>query len=132
MSAGTASTPRNRELLAMPDIASQMPIRFANGNVWAELTARCPRCDRRLEPRRFTGEIRRPSKDVAIVEAIGHCDACAVSTPFHLQLHDNLVACGWDAEGHSVCWPGHAPLAARLLNGVRDFADRYLPTWLAR
>lgn len=82
-------TPRERELLGMASIASQLPVEFATGACWLAFTADCKLCDRPIPPELLRGVVSRPMPSVATLEAVGVCPACRVATPFLYRMHDD-------------------------------------------
>ena len=90
---------RHLELIRMPSIASQMPVRFANGAVWSEMTGHCKSCGRLLPAEFFCGAVTRPMESVAVIEAVGACTHCKLLTQFDYRLHDDMTVTGQSDRG---------------------------------
>lgn len=90
---------RNLELLAMPTIASQMPVVFANGNVWMDIKCECLECKATLPSGWVTGIVSRPIPGVAVIEATGVCNDCRLVTTFDYRLHDDMRVTGPREDG---------------------------------
>jgi hypothetical protein len=119
----TPLTPRDRQLLVMPSIGSQMPIEFGNGARWTELVFACRSCERRLPANMVRGSLTRPMESVAVVEAIGVCDACQIGTRFLYRLHDDMRITG-PREGRWVTWIAPRTAIARALGTIRRWATK--------
>lgn len=103
---GTDTSPltaRDQELLAMPSIASRMPIVFANTSRWTEFVCSCSGCGNELPPDVVRGSITRPLETVAVVEAIGVCIGCRLCTRFLYRLHADMYISG-PRNGRWVTW----------------------------
>lgn len=115
MSDVTPITPRQRELLDMTTIASQMPVEFENGSRWDEFKGECKICGRVLPDDFVTGIVSRHGRSVAIVEAIGACPDCVVATPYDYRLHDDMRLTGLREEGWCT-WMPKQTFWQRILN----------------
>ncbi len=82
-------TDRQRELLGMASIASQMPVEFPTGVCWTEFRGECKFCRGDIPDSHLRGQVTRPMPSVAIVEAIGVCPSCKMATPFLCRLYDD-------------------------------------------
>lgn len=100
---------RQRELLAMPTIASQFPIKFKNGNKFVELDGECNICHQEIPHALLTGLVSRPIESVAVIEAIGVCPDCIVATQYDYRLHDDMRITGMREDGWKV-WRGRKSL----------------------
>ena len=87
-------TARERELLGMASIASQMPVELPNGAGWTAFTGECAFCHRDIPDDLLRGTIIRPLPSVAVVEAVGVCPDCKIATTFLYRLHDDLRITG--------------------------------------
>lgn len=94
---------RRMDLLSRADIASQLPVAFANGMVWREVTGDCNRCGQEIPAACFRGVVARPLASVATVEAVGVC-GCGAITCFHYRLHDDRRITGPDRAGRWRTW----------------------------
>lgn len=101
-------TERERQLLAMPTIASQLPVTFANGVSWTELTGNCNLCKKDIPADLLRGAVSRPFASVAVVEAVGACPSCRVATPFLYRLHDDRRVTGPSRRGWQTWRPEHS------------------------
>ncbi len=113
-----ALTAHDHELLAMPAIASQFPVQFANGAVWETLTGDCKGCSCKIEPAKLRGCVNRPYPHVAVVEAVGVCRDCKLLTRFLYRLHDDMRISG-PRDGKWLEWRAKSSLLDRL----RKFVD---------
>lgn len=90
-------TKRHLELLAMPSIESQLPVKFDNGNDFSEFVGVCKGCDRDIPDDLMRGSVTRQTQRCFTIEAVGACPHCMVGTPYLLRMYDDcsLVAlCG--------------------------------------
>lgn len=106
-------TPRERELLGMETIASQMPIKFSNGDCWTDFTGECNFCDREIPDDLLRGSVTRPLPSVAVVEAVGVCPHCRIATTFLYRMHDDMRITGLREEGWCT-WKPTKSLLERL------------------
>jgi hypothetical protein len=83
-------TQRERELLGMASVASQMPVDFANGARWVELTGECKFCAKDIPADLLRGAVTRPLRSVAVVEAVGVCADCRIATTFLYRMYDDM------------------------------------------
>lgn len=111
-------TPRERELLDMASIASQLPVEFATGACWLAFTADCKLCDRPIPPELLRGVVSRPMPSVATLEAVGVCPACRVATPFVYRMHDDGRFTGLRDNSWQT-WRPPLPLWARFKRFLR-------------
>jgi len=81
--------PRDIELVRMPSIASQMPVKFENGNVWHTFEGCCASCGREIPGDMVRGTVTRQLTSCFTIEAVGVCITCRVGTPFLVRMHDN-------------------------------------------
>lgn len=108
MSGATNTKPlsqRERELLGMASIASQMPVDFGNGARWTEFTGECKLCRKDIPPELLRGAVTRPIPSVAVVEAVGVCPDCRIATPFLYRLHDDMRVTGPREDGWRTWHP---------------------------
>lgn len=98
-------TSRDRELLAMPSIASQMPIRFANGAHFDVRHGHCANCGAAIPDGDVRGVLVRTSPHMTSVEAAGLCGPCNGITRFIYRFHDDLRVSGPNpADGKWSTW----------------------------
>lgn len=81
---------RERELLAMPPLASQMPIILSKKVRWLELKGQCKLCHQEIPDGLMRGQVARPLSNMATVEAMGVCPHCRVATSFLYRLYDDM------------------------------------------
>jgi hypothetical protein len=115
----SALSDEDRELVALPSIASQMPVRFANGACWERFDGQCKACGKDIDAARLTGKVTRPMESVATVEAVGVCPPCKLVTRFHYRLHNDMRISGPTDEGWAA-WQAKPSIFDRL----RKFALR--------
>lgn len=96
-------TDRERELLTLPSIASQMPVRFANGARWASFDGQCRGCGHYILSHLLTGRITSVVPSCATLEAAGICRDCRLVTLFLYRLHDDMRLVGQTERGW-VTW----------------------------
>ena len=106
-------TSRERELLGMETIASQMPVKFSNGAYWIEFTGECNFCDREIPDELLRGRVTHPLSSVAVVEAVGVCPHCRIATTFLYRMHDDMRITGPREEGWRT-WKPSKSLPERL------------------
>lgn len=87
------------QMLSMPTIASQLPIRYANGHVLERFEGSCCICSNPINPANLHGSIIQPFKSVAIIQAIGVCRSCKIGVPFHMRVRDDGTTDWRDAKG---------------------------------
>jgi len=92
-------TVRERALLAMPTIASQMPVALPGGVGWSEFTGECHFCLSDIPDELLRGSVTKPLPTVAVVEAVGVCPQCRIATTFLYRLHDDLRITGPRKDG---------------------------------
>ncbi len=109
---------RERQLLAMPSIASQFPVKFANGVCWTELTATCNLCCKEIPADLLRGAVSRPVPSVVVVEAVGACPDCRVATPFLYRMHDDKRVTGPSKHGWQT-WRPELSLRDRVCRWLR-------------
>lgn len=88
-----ATRPVNDEdtdLWENPTIAEQLPVVFSNDAQWTDITGHCNGCNEKIPQSHFRGRIDRSWTKVAVVTAIGYCEACQLLTPYHMRLHDDM------------------------------------------
>jgi hypothetical protein len=107
-------TPREKELAAMPTIASQLPISFANGSTFDTVEGSCGRCDGTVDKGNLTGSLSHPYPAVFVLEAMAFCPDCNVFSRFDYRLHDDMRMTGKDASGKWAEWPMKYTLSARI------------------
>lgn len=99
---------RDLELLAMPTIASQMPVVFANGAEWHSLKCECRGCGKVLPPEQVCGAVVLQNAHMVSVEASGVCHSCRVLTRYVYRLHDDMRITGPREDGWHT-WGGRSP-----------------------
>lgn len=104
---------QDKELMALPSIASQMPVRFRNGACWDSFEGQCKACGRSIDQAWFRGRVTRLVESVASVEAVGICHPCGLLTRFHYRLHDDMHISGLTDEGWAK-WEFPPTLFGRL------------------
>lgn len=82
---------RDRELIEMPSLASQLPITFSTtAATWTEIEGKCEGCGRIFSSAYLRGHVQRPTPSVATMEAIAICTDCKLLTRFVFRLYDDL------------------------------------------
>jgi len=87
-------TPEEVEMLRGPDVMSQFPVIFANGNRFTQFRAICKQCGEGGASEHTYGRVVRPYPNVAIVRGVLWCESCNFNTPFEWRLHDDLRMSG--------------------------------------
>jgi hypothetical protein len=105
---------RQRELLNMSTIASQMPVAFSNGAAWEEFKGECNICGKELNDAHVLGVVKRSTPHVAVIEAIGVCGVCRVATPFDYRLYDDMRITGLREDGWKTWMPKRSILERML------------------
>lgn len=127
-------TPRDRELLEMAPIASQMPVAMKGGAVWDGLDGMCATCGLQIPAPLLRGQVSRPNENVAVIEAVGVCPDCRLATPFLYRLHHDMRITGLK-DGVWRTWrPTLGPAARmRILThwGLRTMARLLTAAWVA-
>lgn len=90
----SALSTRDLQLLKMPTIETQMPVRFNNGAEWTELKGECKGSGCTLPEANMRGSVLMPFPNVAVVEAVGVCHDCKLVTRFLYRLHDDMRITG--------------------------------------
>lgn len=103
----------DRRLMAMPSIASQMPVQFKSGACWELFDGQCKACGKAMAPGRVTGQLSRLVESVVTVEGVGVCDPCKLVTRFHYRLHDDKRTTGMTDEGWAM-WQARPTVLDRL------------------
>lgn len=114
---GQRTTPlstADRDLLRMPSIASQMPVRMANGATWEALRGECKVCQRTIRDVRLTGRITQVVPTAITIDAVGVCDHCRIATRYHYRLHDDMRITGPTDQGWAT-WQAQPALGRRLI-----------------
>ena len=101
------------ELLKMPSIAAQMPVRFSNGAYWGRITGYCSDCGKEIPTASFTGRVTQPMESLATVEAVGFCKPCRLVTRFYYRLHDDMRITGPTEKGWAT-WQAKSSIFYRL------------------
>ena len=99
---------RDKELLEMPSIASQMPVIFPNGAQWCELECECKGCGKALPENLVRGAVVRQNEHMASIEASGVCHECRLLTRYCYRLHDDMRR----------TWGGYRPTLIQRLKSV--------------
>lgn len=99
---------RDKELLGMPTVASQMPVEFPNGAQWHSLACECNGCHRELPEEQVRGSIVRHNEHMAALEACGLCHDCQLVTRYIYRLHDDMRITGPRDDGWHT-WGGQPP-----------------------
>lgn len=120
MSGTKPITQRERALLTMPSITSQMPIEFKNGAIWTEFTGECKFCKKDVPAELLCGSVTRPIETVAVVEAVGVCPECRIATPFLYRMHDDMRLTGPCEDGWKT-WRAEPTLWERTALFFRRF-----------
>lgn len=113
-------SPRERELLEMASIASQMPVKFGNGACWLELTGECKFCGKPIPDALLRGMVSMPVPTTAVVEAVGVCPECRIATPFLYRMHDDMRLTG-PREGGWQTWRPALTWWERIKDAVAGF-----------
>ncbi|WP_224962803.1 hypothetical protein [Geomonas subterranea] len=95
-------TPEMLELFEKPTIASQLPIVFDNGHIFARFEGGCTVCRAPVDAEDIHGVITRPFPRVAIVQAIGACRSCKIYVPFFMRYKDDGRTETRDAAGNWI------------------------------
>lgn len=103
----------DRSLMAMPAIASQMPVKFKSGACWEGLEGVCNGCRQVIPSHLMSGRITRLMEPVATVEAVGVCPSCRLLTRFHYRLHDDMRITGMTDRGWAT-WRAESSAFDRL------------------
>lgn len=103
----------DRELMALPSIASQMPVQFRSGARWECFDGQCNGCGQHIAPAKVTGRLTRLVESVATVEAVGLCAPCKLVTRFHYRLHDDMRITGMTDNGWAM-WQVRLSILDRL------------------
>ena len=108
---------RDKELLDMPSIASQMPVIFSNGAQWSELECECKGCGKALPANLVRGAVVRQNEHMASIEASGVCHECRLLTRYCYRLHDDMRITGPREDGWRT-WGGYRPTLIQRLKSV--------------
>ena len=108
-------TDRQRQMMDMPTIASQMPVVFGGNSRWDEFEGYCAECGQSIRMGWLRGRVSRPVPQVAVIEAIGVCEQCLLATEFHYRLHDDMRITGV-RNGKWVTWKHEPSWVERLVN----------------
>jgi hypothetical protein len=120
-----APSPRHRELLGMSTLESQFPVTFPNGTTWQKLDGNCAQCGGVLHPSMVHGLVSRPIPSVAVVEAVGECEACKKLTQFYCRLHDDMRITGpaGPSESSWCTWAPKRSLLKRIWIRLRQLGS---------
>lgn len=102
----------------MPPVASQMPVVFANGTCWNEITGSCRGCGQSFAESAFRGVVSRPLPSVAVIEAVGLCPHCRLITRFDYRLHSDMRMTGM-RNGRWSEWRTRRTLLGAIRRGIR-------------
>lgn len=87
-------TERDKELMAMPSIASQLPVKFNGGQTWTKVEGICKGCGHVLPDDLVHGIICSQTRTMSSMEAVGMCHSCNLITRFYYRLHDDMRVTG--------------------------------------
>lgn len=104
---------RDRELMVMPTIQSQLPIVFQNKTHFDQFQGKCSQCGSPIPNGLVAGQVTRPTEAVAVIEAIGACPKCKIGMRFLLRVHDDL-RCSGRSGGKWVTWKARKRMGTRL------------------
>jgi hypothetical protein len=75
--------------LAMPTVASQMPLRFDNGTTCSTIAGQCDACGHQMDANVLRGRLVSQSPQVIVLEAAGTCPRCDGRSLFDYAIHDD-------------------------------------------
>lgn len=107
-----APSERDMQLLKMPTIESQFPVRFPTGSEWRQLTGTCSGCGQKLEGDRLHGAVTMQGPHTAVVDAVGVCHECKLITRYFYRLHDDSRITGLK-DGQWRTWQLGSPMPNR-------------------
>lgn len=96
---------RDFELLDMPTVSSQLPVRFDNGAEWDKFKGECQGCGRELPDDALHGAVVRQTASMYSIEASGVCTDCMLLTRFVFRLYDDMRITG-PRGGQWLTWGG--------------------------
>ena len=117
-------TDRHKELLGMPTIASQLPVIFNNGMKWTVINCSCSGCNADIPHEKVRGSFSMAFPRVAVLNAVGVCDACKLLTEYSWRLHEDrritvLTNQGWKTrKAHPTAWERLNKRLRRLLKAL--------------
>ena len=95
---------RRIELYSMPSINEQMPVKFKDGTEWDNFDGYCGRCNLELPAEKVRGTVARPFEEVTVIQAVGICEACKVSTCYNYRIYPGLRITGQQKDGSWREW----------------------------
>lgn len=96
------TTPASAEQLDLfhgASISSQLPVVFDTGFKFTEVKGSCASCQQEFGEQRFNGRVTRPTKHVADIFAVGHCEHCNIFTEARLRVYDDYRFAQLRTEG---------------------------------
>lgn len=123
-------TARDRELMAMPTMADQLPVAFEDGTCWHRICGSCNGCGCPIPEADTHGALWRPLPHVVELDCVGICRACRLLTRFRLRLHPGrrlswLTAGGWMDAQAPMPWRARLRGLAKAI--LRFFPQRHPP-----
>ena len=88
--------------LNMPNINSQLPLKFESGYVLKGFCGYCSICNNPIKAKDMHGSIHQPFPSVAIIEAIGLCRSCKIAVPFLMRVRANGTTDWKDSNGNWI------------------------------
>lgn len=92
-------------LLEQPTILSQLPVVFDTGFRFDTLVGHCGKCHCGIDQQLLRGRITRLLPSVALVEAVGACNRCALLTRFNFRVYSDGRVGRYTARG----WVEYSP-----------------------
>lgn len=92
-------TAREKMLMGMPSIASQLPVKFKNGMRWDDFAGECNICEKNIDNESIRGLVTVVNDTTATLEAVGICQRCNVATAFHCRFHGDATMSWLGANG---------------------------------
>lgn len=99
---------------ALPVLQAQFPVAFRSGARWTRIQARCDTCGELVPDDMLRGEVSRPFRDVAIIDALALCRPCNLITTVKYRLHADMSMTGRDKNGEWQRWVREQSWLSRL------------------
>jgi hypothetical protein len=94
---------KRRELFTAGPLNQKLPIQFTDGPSWNQITGYCVRCKSAIEDNKLCGIVTETFKDIYLLEAVGYCPECKLSTCFKWNLNRHGIS-GRNAKGEWAQW----------------------------
>jgi hypothetical protein len=78
-----------KAIMIRPTLASQLPVRFANGSDIRQITINCSHCQSEINKELIRGELVVVNAETMQLEAHGTCFACHTFTPISARFSDS-------------------------------------------